>query len=56
LEPELIDSIRSATHGIFALADERFGKAIVGAPGARATSGATGRPRKQVKEDVAEVE
>jgi putative transposase len=46
LEPELIDAIRSATNGNFALGDERFGKAIARALGTRATPGATGRPRK----------
>ena len=46
LEPELIDSIRSATNGNFALGDERSGKAIAHALGTRTIPGATGRPRK----------
>lgn len=46
LEPGLVDEIRQATNGNFALGDERFGADIAAALGRRATPGQPGRPRQ----------
>ena len=46
LEPGLIDEIRRATHGNFALGNERFAAQVAEAIGRRATPGVSGRPRK----------
>lgn len=46
LEPGLIDAIRSATNGNFALGDGRFGSQIALALGRRVVPGKSGRPRK----------
>ncbi|MFZ4536714.1 transposase [Propionivibrio sp.] len=46
LEPGLVDAIRQATNGNFALGDARFGEQIALALGKRALPGKSGRPRK----------
>lgn len=48
LEPGVVDQIRCATNGNFALGDERFCSQIAAALGRRATPGVGGRPRKCV--------
>ncbi len=55
LDPELINALRSATNGNFALGDSRFTDQISRAIGRRATPGTSGRPRKRsdpVSEDL----
>lgn len=49
LEPGLVDAIRRATNGNFALGDVRFGEQIAQALGRRALPGRSGRPRKEVQ-------
>ena len=49
LEPGLVDEIRKATNGNFALGDARFGEQIASALGRRALPGKSGRPRKQLE-------
>ena len=46
LDPGVIDEIRSATNGNYALGNERFRKEVEAALGRRATRGRAGRPRK----------
>ena len=46
LEPGLVDAIRKAANGNFALGDARFGEQIAEALGRRASPGRSGRPRK----------
>ena len=46
LEPGLVDEIRTATNGNFALGNARFGDEISRALGQRAVRGKPGRPRK----------
>ncbi len=46
LEPGVVDEIRKATNGNFALGDTRFGEQITQALGRRAQPGKSGRPRK----------
>jgi putative transposase len=46
LEPGLVDEIRKATNGNYALGDIRFGEQITQALGRRAQPGKSGRPRK----------
>jgi putative transposase len=46
LEPGLIDAIRKASNGNFALGDTRFGEQIAQALGRRALPGNSGRPKK----------
>lgn len=46
LEPGMVDAIRQATNGNFALGDPRFGEQIAQALGRRALPGKAGRPRK----------
>jgi len=46
LEPGLVDAIRQATNGNFALGDSRFGEQIAQALGRRVQPGMAGRPRK----------
>jgi putative transposase len=46
LEPGLVDQIRKATNGNFALGNTRFGEQITKALGRRAQPGKSGRPRK----------
>ena len=47
LEPGLVDQIRRATNGNFALGSELFGEQVAAALGRRAMPGKSGRPRKQ---------
>lgn len=47
LDPELIDRLRRATNGNFALGDLAFTEQISQAIGRRATPGISGRPRKR---------
>ncbi|OGS81730.1 MAG: transposase [Gallionellales bacterium GWA2_59_43] len=46
LEPGLVDEIRHATNGNFALGNERFAEQVGEAIGRRATPGKSGRPHK----------
>lgn len=46
LEPGLVDAIRSATNGNYALGDERFSAQITQALGRRVVRGKSGRPRR----------
>ena len=46
LEPGLVDEIRRATNGNFALGSERFGVELTQLLGRRVTPGKSGRPRK----------
>ena len=47
LEPGLVDEIRRATNGNYALGNERFSQEVTAALGRRATPGQSGRPRKK---------
>jgi len=49
LEPGVVDSIRQATNGNFALGDSRFGEQIAQALGRRVQPGKSGRPRKSAE-------
>lgn len=49
LEPGLVDEIRQATNGNFALGDERFAEEMAVALGRRVTPGQSGRPRKKLE-------
>jgi putative transposase len=49
LEPGLVDEIRRATNGNFALGNESFAAHVSAALGRRATPGKSGRPRKVVE-------
>ena len=46
LEPGLVDEIRRATNGNYALGNERFAKQVALALGRRAAPGKSGRPRR----------
>ncbi|OHC69693.1 MAG: hypothetical protein A2045_10920 [Rhodocyclales bacterium GWA2_65_20] len=46
LEPGMVDKIRRATNGNFALGSERFAAEVGAALGRRALPGKSGRPRK----------
>ncbi len=46
LEPGLIDSIRKATNGNFALGDTQFAEQVANTLGRRAVPGSSGRPKK----------
>lgn len=46
LEPGVVDAIRQATNGNYALGDGRFGEQIAQALGRRVQPGKSGRPRK----------
>ncbi len=54
LEPGLLDKIRRATNGNFALGNEHFAAQVATMIGRRATPGHSGRPRKPVILDAAE--
>lgn len=45
LDPGLVDEIRAASNGNFALGDARFAEQVAGALGRRVTAGKAGRPR-----------
>ena len=49
LEPGLVDAIRRATNGNFALGNERFGEQIASVLGRRAQPGRSGRPKGKEK-------
>lgn len=49
LDPGVVDSIRQATNGNFALGDARFGEQIALALGRRVQPGKSGRPRKALQ-------
>ncbi|MGK2941346.1 MAG: transposase [Immundisolibacter sp.] len=51
LEPGLVDEIRRATNGNFALGNERFAAQVSSVLGRRATPGKSGRPRQMPKLD-----
>lgn len=46
LEPDLVDEIRRATNGNYALGNERFAAQVAAALGQRAVPGKSGRPRR----------
>jgi putative transposase len=46
LEPGLVDEIRRATNGNYALGNERFAAQVTAALGRRAVPGKSGRPRR----------
>ena len=49
LEPGMVDEIRRATNGNFALGSERFAAQVAEVIGRRAIPGQSGRPRKWVE-------
>jgi len=51
LELGLVDEIRRATNGNFALGNERFAEEVGAMIGRRAAPGKSGRPRKIAKPD-----
>jgi len=51
LDPGVVDEIRKATNGNYALGSERFKNEIAIALGRRVTPGKSGRPRKQAVVD-----
>lgn len=51
LEPGLVDEIRRATNGNFALGNERFAKVVGAMIGRRAAPGQSGRPRNIAEPD-----
>lgn len=55
LEPCLLDKIRRATNGNFALGNEQFAAQVAAMIGRRAAPGHSGRPRKPVMADTAEL-
>ena len=50
LDPGLVDDIRQATNGNYALGNPRFQAQVAAALGRRVTPGKSGRPRKQADE------
>lgn len=56
LDPEMVNEIRSATNGNFALGSERFQKEIEAMLGRRAGRGQAGRPSRVVAADEAQGE
>ena len=55
LEPGLVDEIRRATNGNFALGNERFAAQVSSALGKRAMPGKSGRPRKALEPESAKL-
>jgi len=55
LEPGLVDEIRRATNGNFALGSERFAEQVAAALGRRAAPGRSGRPRKAPEAESGDV-
>lgn len=55
LEPGLVDEIRRATNGNFALGSELFGEQIAAVLGRRVTPGKSGRPRKRAEPESGEL-
>lgn len=55
LEPGMVDKIRRATNGNFALGNERFAVQVAGVIGRRASPGQSGRPRKTIEPESGEL-
>jgi putative transposase len=55
LDPGVVDEIRTATNGNFALGDPRFAALIESALGKRVTPGKSGRPCKQAEPESGEL-
>lgn len=55
LDPGMIDAIRSATNGNFALGDNRFAEQVAAALGRRATPGKAGRPCRPAEPESGEL-
>ena len=55
LEPGMVDEIRRATNGNFALGNERFASQVSDALGRRAIPGRSGRPRKPIEPQSGEL-
>lgn len=55
LEPGMVDEIRRATNGNFALGSERFASQASDAIGRRAMPGRSGRPRKPIEPESGEL-
>jgi len=55
LEPGLVDEIRRATNGNYALGNEKFAEQVAAALGRRAVPGRSGRPRKAPEADSGNV-
>lgn len=55
LEPDLVDEIRRATNGNYALGNETFAAQISTALGRRAVPGKSGRPRRAVEPETGEL-
>jgi len=55
LDQDVVDAIRSATNGNYALGNERFAKHISTALGQRAVKGQAGRPRKKPEAETADL-
>ena len=55
LDPGLVDEIRRATNGNFALGDQRFAALIESTLGKRVTPGKSGRPRKLAEPESGEL-
>lgn len=55
LEPGVVDDIRRATNGNFALGCERFSEEIATLLGRRVTPGKSGRPRKAPEPESGEL-
>jgi putative transposase len=55
LEPGLVDEIRRATNGNYALGNERFAEQVAAVLGRRAAPGRSGRPRKAAEGESGEM-
>ena len=55
LDPGLVDEIRQATNGNFALGSEHFAAQVSTAIGRRATPGKSGRPRKAIEVEAEDI-
>ena len=55
LEPGLVDEIRRATNGNYALGNERFATQVATALGRRAVPGKSGRPRRVSEPELREL-
>ena len=55
LEPGLVDEIRRATNGNYALGNERFAEQVAAALGRRAVPGRSGRPRNAAEVESGEM-
>lgn len=55
LEPGLMDEIRRATNGNYALGNERFAAQVAAALGRRVVPGTSGRPRKASEAESGEM-